>query len=156
MKDTLLVKEVGRDRRRKKPSTRRNSNPRPQEFCSEVMCSTAVLQPQPILSCLLNIHHQIFESDQFNALFSAWRRCKRVHCPSPPRSWTSSTGSSSRASSSRTTSWPSDRWAARLFVTYSFLAQTWPLLVFDHWVHLPLEQQELPTAIHLIDELDKD
>ena len=39
-------RKVGRDKRRKKPSTRQDSNPWTQEFCYKVVCSTAVLQPQ--------------------------------------------------------------------------------------------------------------
>ena len=46
IKDTPL-----RDiKRRKKPSTRQESNPRPQEFCSAGMCSTDVPQPLSKLS----------------------------------------------------------------------------------------------------------
>ena len=45
-------RKLGRDRRRKKPSTRA-SNPQPQEFCSTDVCSTAVLQPQPILAKMM-------------------------------------------------------------------------------------------------------
>ena len=37
------------EKRRIKPSTWQDLNPRPQEFCSECVCSTAVLQPLPKL-----------------------------------------------------------------------------------------------------------
>ena len=50
IKDTPLVesrKKLKEEEGRENPSTRQDSNPRPQEFCSAAECSTAVLQPQP-------------------------------------------------------------------------------------------------------------
>ena len=50
IKDTLwfiTMESQRKDRRRKKPSARRDSNPRPHDHKSRGKCSTAALQSQP-------------------------------------------------------------------------------------------------------------
>ena len=58
------------EKRRKKPSTRRDSTPRPQEFCSSGVCSTAVLYRCPCLGLIyFNDEFHFFRCDICSAVF---------------------------------------------------------------------------------------